>query len=89
MKEAIVSKGPTVKIEDTPIPKPGPDQVLIKVIVSGSNPKDWYAISPLLTLQGVRATNALRKYPEWFVPYLYLPSRQTDRGQFLTELQGE
>ncbi len=26
---------------DSPIPTPNPDQVLIKVVVSGSNPKDW------------------------------------------------
>lgn len=30
-----------VEIIDSPIPKPNADQVLIKVIVSGSNPKDW------------------------------------------------
>ncbi|KAK3902635.1 chaperonin 10-like protein [Staphylotrichum tortipilum] len=41
MKEALVSKGPKVQIVDSPIPTPNPDQVLIKVIVSGSNPKDW------------------------------------------------
>ncbi|KAI1115668.1 GroES-like protein [Nemania sp. NC0429] len=41
MKEALVSKGPKVQIVDSPIPKPGPDQVVIKVVVSGSNPKDW------------------------------------------------
>ncbi|KAJ4299720.1 hypothetical protein N0V90_004966 [Kalmusia sp. IMI 367209] len=41
MKEAIVSKGPIVKIVDSPIPQPGPDQLVIKVVVSGSNPKDW------------------------------------------------
>jgi len=41
MKEAIVAKGPKVTIHDVPIPKPGPSQVLIKVIYSGSNPKDW------------------------------------------------
>ncbi|RYC59860.1 hypothetical protein CHU98_g6336, partial [Xylaria longipes] len=41
MKEAVVSKGPKVQIIDSPIPKPGPDQVVIKVVVSGSNPKDW------------------------------------------------
>lgn len=41
MKEAIVSKGPKVTIHDVPIPKPEADQVLIKVIYSGSNPKDW------------------------------------------------
>jgi NADPH2:quinone reductase len=41
MKEAIVSKGPKVTIRDTEIPKAGPHQLVIKVIVSGSNPKDW------------------------------------------------
>ncbi|KAI1209337.1 GroES-like protein [Annulohypoxylon truncatum] len=41
MKEAIVSKGLKVEIVDSPIPKPNADQVLIKVVVSGSNPKDW------------------------------------------------
>lgn len=41
MKEAFVSKGPKVQIVDSPIPKPGADQVVIKVVVSGSNPKDW------------------------------------------------
>ncbi|KAF8867351.1 GroES-like protein [Acephala macrosclerotiorum] len=41
MKEAIVSKGIKVNIHDVPIPKPNADQVLIKVVYSGSNPKDW------------------------------------------------
>lgn len=41
MKEAIVLVGPKVKIVDSPIPKPGPDQVLIKVVVAAANPKDW------------------------------------------------
>jgi NADPH:quinone reductase-like Zn-dependent oxidoreductase len=41
MKEAIVAAGPKVTIHDVPIPKPNSDQVLIKVIYSGSNPKDW------------------------------------------------
>lgn len=41
MKEALISSGPKVNIVDTPIPKPGPDQVIIKVVYSGSNPKDW------------------------------------------------
>ncbi|TVY36436.1 Trans-enoyl reductase [Lachnellula occidentalis] len=41
MKEAIVAKGPKVTIHDVPVPKPNADQVLIKVIYSGSNPKDW------------------------------------------------
>ena len=41
MKEAIVLAGPRVNIVDSLIPTPGPDQVLTKVVVSGSNPKDW------------------------------------------------
>jgi hypothetical protein len=41
MKEAIVAKGPKVTIHDVPVPKPNADQVLIKVIFSGSNPNDW------------------------------------------------
>ncbi|KAI1371885.1 GroES-like protein [Hypoxylon crocopeplum] len=41
MKEAVVAPGLKVEIIDSPIPKPNPDQVLIKVVVSGSNPKDW------------------------------------------------
>jgi len=41
MKEATVDKDTKVQIIDSPIPKPGPGDVLIKVEVSGSNPKDW------------------------------------------------
>ena len=44
MKEAIVSAGPTgptVQIVDSPLPIPEPDQVVIQVVVSGSNPKDY------------------------------------------------
>ena len=49
MKEARVYKdddlGVKVKLHDVPIPTPAPDQVLIKVVVSGSNPKDWKILS--------------------------------------------
>jgi NADPH2:quinone reductase len=41
MKEAIVNKELKVSVHDVPVPKPNADQVLIKVVVSGSNPKDW------------------------------------------------
>lgn len=41
MKEAIVTAGPRVTIIDSPIPVVGSSQVLIRVMVSGSNPKDW------------------------------------------------
>lgn len=41
MHELLIHPGPTVKVIDSPIPVPNDDQVVIKVIVSGSNPKDW------------------------------------------------
>ena len=41
MKEAIVTADLGVNIVDSPIPVPEPDQVVTKVVVSGSNPKDW------------------------------------------------
>lgn len=37
----MASPGPQVSIVDAPIPQPNEDQVVIKVVVSGSNPKDW------------------------------------------------
>jgi NADPH2:quinone reductase len=41
MKEAIVNPDLSVEIKETPIPTAGEHQVVIKVIVSGLNPKDW------------------------------------------------
>ncbi|KAJ5633290.1 hypothetical protein N7490_009629 [Penicillium lividum] len=41
MKEAIVEYPVKVTIQDLEIPTPQPGQVLIRVVVSGSNPKDW------------------------------------------------
>ncbi|KXH68000.1 alcohol dehydrogenase [Colletotrichum salicis] len=41
MKEAIFDGNLKVEIHDTPVPTPGPGQVLIKTIISGTNPKDW------------------------------------------------
>jgi NADPH:quinone reductase-like Zn-dependent oxidoreductase len=43
MKQVIGLPGAevTCKIESAPIPEPSNKQVLIKVVVSGSNPKDW------------------------------------------------
>ncbi|KIW74957.1 hypothetical protein Z517_11728 [Fonsecaea pedrosoi CBS 271.37] len=43
MKEAIIYPGPRVEIVDSPIPVPRAGQVLIRVVVSGSNPKDFKA----------------------------------------------
>jgi NADPH:quinone reductase-like Zn-dependent oxidoreductase len=41
MKEAFIDKHLTVTIRDTEVPVPEAGQVLIRVVVSGSNPKDW------------------------------------------------
>jgi NADPH:quinone reductase-like Zn-dependent oxidoreductase len=41
MKEAIIDKTVSVIIRNAGIPNPQPGQVLIRVVVSGTNPKDW------------------------------------------------
>lgn len=41
MKEAVVDNNTKVTIRDVPIPKPATGQVLIQIVVSGTNPKDW------------------------------------------------
>jgi NADPH2:quinone reductase len=42
MKQAIVHPDLSVEIVSTAIPVPTTSQVLIKVEIAGSNPKDWY-----------------------------------------------
>jgi NADPH2:quinone reductase len=42
MKEATIFPGPKVSIEDLEFPEiPSPNHLIIKVVVTGSNPKDW------------------------------------------------
>lgn len=41
MKEAFIDTEIKVQVRDSPIPKPAPGQILIQVVVSGTNPKDW------------------------------------------------
>lgn len=41
MQEAIVHAGPRVEIIASPIPTPGPGQLLIRTYYAASNPKDW------------------------------------------------
>lgn len=41
MKAAFVDKDLTVTVRDTATPVPAPGQVLIRIVVSGTNPKDW------------------------------------------------
>lgn len=45
MKEVFIYSGPRAEIIDSPIPTPpNADQLVIKVVVSGTNPKDWKVI---------------------------------------------
>jgi NADPH2:quinone reductase len=44
MKEALVKKDISVEIVDSPIPKPGQGQLLIKVVVAGMS---IYRIKPV------------------------------------------
>jgi len=41
MKELLVRAGPKVTVINSPIPTANEDQVVIKVVAVGSNPKDW------------------------------------------------
>ncbi|KAL8861112.1 MAG: hypothetical protein Q9178_002326 [Gyalolechia marmorata] len=41
MKEVIVHPGTRAELIDSPIPTPGAQQVVIKVVVAGVNQKDW------------------------------------------------
>lgn len=50
MKEAHVGKDSTVTLHDVPIPKiEDPHGIIVKVIASGVNPKDWKMQSGILT----------------------------------------
>ncbi|KAF5549750.1 polyketide synthase enoylreductase [Fusarium napiforme] len=41
MKEAYIDKDLNVEIRDVPAPTAGPGELLIRTVVSGTNPKDW------------------------------------------------
>lgn len=41
MKSAFFNGTLRVEIRDIPVPSPRPGQLLIRTIVSGTNPKDW------------------------------------------------
>ncbi|KAF9872144.1 hypothetical protein CkaCkLH20_10481 [Colletotrichum karsti] len=41
MKEALIDNALRVTVHDVPVPAPGPGQLLIRTVVSGTNPKDW------------------------------------------------
>ncbi|EXL68957.1 hypothetical protein FOPG_15025 [Fusarium oxysporum f. sp. conglutinans race 2 54008] len=41
MREAYINKDLNVEIHDVPMPTAGPGELLIRTVVSGTNPKDW------------------------------------------------
>ncbi|KAJ9489281.1 hypothetical protein VN97_g3982 [Penicillium thymicola] len=41
MKEAYINKDLNVEIRDVLMPTAGPGELLIRTVVSGTNPKDW------------------------------------------------
>jgi NADPH:quinone reductase-like Zn-dependent oxidoreductase len=73
MKEAIVHPTPTLHttIHDVPIPTPGPNEIVIKVIVAGSNVKGTsipssFPLPPYPTTKKFPQTGTtlpLKKYP--------------------------
>ncbi|KZS97296.1 GroES-like protein [Sistotremastrum niveocremeum HHB9708] len=44
MRAVVVQEDKTVKVEDKPVPKIGPNEILIKVIAAGLNPTDWKGV---------------------------------------------
>lgn len=46
MKEALVQPDLSVRIIESPIPTPGPDEIIIQVVTLGINPIDWKAADP-------------------------------------------
>lgn len=61
MKQVIVIPSSQVKtrLTSAPIPEPSSKQVLIKVIVSGANPKDWKVPELAATHNGLENTSSL------------------------------
>lgn len=51
MKEVLIHPDLRAEIVESPIPKPAADQLVIKVVVSGANPKDW-KVTPRALNQG-------------------------------------
>lgn len=41
MQSLHITAGPTGTLHTVPLPVPGPDQLVIRVVCSGTNPKDW------------------------------------------------
>jgi hypothetical protein len=46
MKEALVLPDLSVNIIESPIPTPGPDEIIIQVVTLGINPMDWKGANP-------------------------------------------
>jgi NADPH:quinone reductase-like Zn-dependent oxidoreductase len=74
MKEVIVHPTPTlhITIHDVPIPTPGPNELVIKVIVAGCNPKGRPSLSspfhhqpPISPASSYPPPNQLTKTTDW------------------------
>lgn len=50
MKELIIHPGIRAELKESPVPKPNASQVVVKVVVSGTNPKDWKVYHLIETL---------------------------------------
>jgi NADPH:quinone reductase-like Zn-dependent oxidoreductase len=49
MKSVIVKAHPLrCEVLEVPVPQPGPDEILVKVVCCGSNPRDWKAPDHLI-----------------------------------------
>jgi hypothetical protein len=63
MKEALVHAGPRVELKESPIPTPNASQVVIKVVFSSTNPKDWKVCYPFPTREQKSTLKILQLYP--------------------------
>lgn len=60
MKSVIVRAHPLrCEIVHVPVPQPGPDEVLVKVIYCASNPRDWKAPDHLIPGEEINQGNEM------------------------------
>jgi len=60
MKEAFVNPDIPTTLKDSPIPTPAANQLVIKVVVAGCNPKDWKL--PMITKQSANEGDDIAGY---------------------------
>ena len=72
-------RGLKTHIHDVPIPMPAPDQVLIKVVVAGSNSKDWKLLEAFPESNGFNSGDDIAGIVESVGSEATLESRPGDR----------